>query len=73
MLLILGRQGPAGPPGRYDPMLDEISIGPIGPQGDIGSDGDQGLSGIPGEVGRRGFQGDPVIIFLYCFNFVIQQ
>lgn len=55
-----GRQGPAGPPGRYDPNLDEISGGPTGPQGDIGPPGEIGLSGIPGEVGRRGLNGDPV-------------
>ena len=30
---IIGRQGSSGPPGRYDPTLDEISSGPIGPQG----------------------------------------
>lgn len=32
----VGRQGAGGPPGRYDPNLDEISLGPIGPQGEIG-------------------------------------
>lgn len=55
-----GRQGPSGPPGRYDPNLDEISVGPIGPQGEIGQQGEIGLPGIPGEVGRRGLSGDPV-------------
>lgn len=58
--ILIGRQGPAGPPGRYDPNLDEISLGPIGPQGEIGPQGDIGVPGIPGEVGRRGLTGDPV-------------
>ena len=30
---LIGRQGPSGPPGKYDSNLDEISVGPIGPQG----------------------------------------
>lgn len=34
--------GPAGLPGLYDPSLDEISDGPIGPQGDVGEIGDRG-------------------------------
>lgn len=57
---LIGTQGAAGAPGRYDPNLDEISLGPIGPQGGIGPQGEIGVPGIPGEVGRRGPTGDPV-------------
>lgn len=64
-----GRQGPAGPPGHYDPTLDEISSGPIGPQGEIGPQGDIGVPGIPGEVGRRGSTGDQVFYMSFLTNF----
>lgn len=40
-----GTQGIAGPPGLYDPTLDEISDGPEGPQGDIGENGPHGVNG----------------------------
>lgn len=60
---LIGRQGSSGPPGRYDPNLDEISVGPIGPQGEIGPLGEIGVPGIPGDVGRRGATGDPVSNF----------
>lgn len=38
--------GPSGLPGLYDPSLDEISVGAIGPQGDIGDVGDRGNYGL---------------------------
>lgn len=34
--------GPSGPPGIYDPRLDEVSVGAIGAQGDVGEDGERG-------------------------------
>lgn len=51
--------GPPGLPGIYDPSLDEISQGPIGPQGDIGEDGERGVPGVPGIAGRPGPMGLP--------------
>jgi len=33
---IPGVQGEEGEPGIYDPSLDEITIGSVGPQGPIG-------------------------------------
>lgn len=37
-------KGFSGPPGIYDPNLDERSTGPMGPQGDVGEMGFPGNS-----------------------------
>lgn len=66
MLNFSGKQGPPGPPGRYDPNLDERSPGPIGPQGEIGPPGDVGL---PGEYFK--YRGKNMEIFSFEILIII--